>query len=459
VKHDRSSDLEPQASPPDPSESTFLPFNSPNSAETTTSSGKRLFDDEIRTRQRTGIHWIVASGLVLVFGLGGWYAYHTTLQPTLEPLRVATVPVEREDVEVTVTATGVVELGGQQTFKAPTDVTVESVAVQERQRVNAGEVLIVLRDRDLQRELSQAIVQAQQARNTYNREQERVEERQNRLARAQEQLQESQALLDQGFISEDEYRVDQNAVEDAESNLRDADVSLANAELGLRSLEAQVQTLRAQVADTRIVAPFDAVILNIDVNPGDGVQQEGQLLTIGDPTQETVRLQLLALDALRVRENMPARISMIGPNARTFTGRIVTVAPQAVSSDSNSGRNDPTRVEAQVRLDAPSQTLIPGSEVSIEIVLDSSRDAMTVPITAVQMDGSSPYVWIRDEEGTAQRRSVELGLQNVEQAEIRSGLTAGDEVVPVLPANAELIPDTPLISPDLPDAPEAEATP
>lgn len=441
MKHDMPSDLEPQQSPSDLSESDSL--------ENVAITGLGLLDDEVDTRQRAGIRWIIASGLVLLCGLGGWYAYQTFLRAPAEPVQVTTIPVQREDVEVTVTAAGTVELGGQQTFKAPADVTVGAVAVEERQRVNAGDVLIVLRDRNLQRELNQAIVEAQQARNTFNRERERIQERQNRLARAQERLRESQELLDQGFISEEEYRSDQNAVEDAESSLRDAEVALANAELELRSWEGQVRTLQAQVADTQIVAPFDAVILNIDVNPGDGVQQEGNLLTIGDPNQETVRLQLLALDALRVRVNMPARVSMIGPNAQTFTGRVVSVSPQAVSSENNnSGQNDPTRVEAQVRLDAPSEALIPGSEVSVEIVLESSPDAITVPITAIQMDGGSPYVWVKDQDGTAQRRSVQLGLQSVEQAEIRSGLAAGDEVVPVLPADVELVPGTPLATPN-----------
>nr|WP_242035836.1 MULTISPECIES: efflux RND transporter periplasmic adaptor subunit [unclassified Leptolyngbya] len=338
-------------------------------------------------------------------------------------------------------------MGGQQTFKAPTDVTVEAVAVNERQRVAKGEVLLVLRDRNLQQQLNQARVDVQKSRNTFNRERERIQERQGRRARAQERVQESQSLLDQGFISEDDFRGDQNALEDAESSLRDAEVDLANAELELRNDELQLQTLQAQLADTRIVAPFDAVILNVLVNPGDGVQQEGELLTIGDPTQEMVRLQLLTLDAQRVRPNMPVRVSVIGPNARTFAGRIADVAPQAAApSANNSGRNDPTTVEARVVLDAPSQTLIPGSDVSVEIILERSRNAIAIPITAVQ-NGDSPYVWVRGEDGTAQRRSVVLGLQSVEQVEIRSGLAPGDQIIPVLPSGVTLTPGTPLTAP------------
>jgi len=248
VNHDASSDLEPQEHP---SETEF--------PEKKSVEGFGLLDDEIEARQRTGVRWIVASGLVLALGLGGWYAYRSWLQAPPEAIAVTTIPAQREDVEITVTAAGVVELGGQQTFTAPTDVTVEAVPVQEGQRVSAGEVLIVLCDREFQQDLNRAIIQTLQARNQFTREQERIQERQNRLARAQERLQESQALLDQGFISEDEFRADQNTVEDAERALRDAEVALANAELELRSGEAQVRSYEAQVADTRIVAPYDAV--------------------------------------------------------------------------------------------------------------------------------------------------------------------------------------------------------
>lgn len=435
MKPDLSSDLEPQQ-PPD-------------SPENTPVTGLGLLDEDVDSRQRAGVRWIIGPGLVLLLGLGGWFAYQRSFRAPVEPVRVATTPAKRQDVEVIVTGSGVVELGGQQTFKAPTDVTVEAVAVKERQRVAEGEILLVLRDRTLQQQLNQARVEVQKARNEYNRGRERVQERQSRRARAQERLRESQALLDQGFIAEDEFRVDQNTLEDAESNLRDAEVTLANTELELRNHELQLQTLQAQLADTQIAAPFDAVILNVHVNPGDGVQREGNLLTIGDPTQETVRLQLLTLDAQRVRPNMPVRVSVIGPNARPFTGRVVMVSPQAdTSSNENSSRNDPTTVEARVVLDAPSQTLIPGSSVSVEIILERSRNAIALPITAVQMDEASPYVWVRDEDGTAQRRSVVLGLQSVEQVEIRSGLAPGDEVIPVLPPDVTLTPGTPLASPE-----------
>ncbi|MEB3359143.1 MAG: efflux RND transporter periplasmic adaptor subunit [Synechococcales bacterium] len=410
-----------------------------------------LFADEATTKRRAGVQWLVASGLLLVAGLGGWFAYETWLRQPPMPVSVVTAPAQIDDLEITVTESGMVQLGGQQTFKAPEDATVENIFVEEGQRVSEGEVLLVLRARDLQQQLDNAQVDEQIARNELERDRERIQEQQAKLNRARDRLQESQDLLNQGYISEDEYLTDQNNAEDALSALRDAEVRLTNSELKLRNEELQVRNLQAQLKDTQILAPFDAVILDIEVNPGDGVQQEGELLTIGDPQQEAVIMQLNALNALDVKVNMPVRVSMIGPDPQTFTGRIYQVSPLAIAR-SNNNNDDQATIKAVVILDAPSQTLIPGSTVSVEIILDQRTGVVTVPIAAVHTDGGSPYVWVKDQDDTAQQRSVVTGLQNVEVVEITSGLMDGDEVVVNVPPDVPLTPGTPLADPGATEA-------
>ncbi|NER82848.1 MAG: hypothetical protein F6K42_25495, partial [Leptolyngbya sp. SIO1D8] len=85
--------------------------------------------DESTQRQRAGLRWIVGSGLVLIVGVGGWFAYQTFWRQPPTPVEVITAPVTRSDLEDPITEAGVVELGGQQTFKAPGDVTVQAVLV------------------------------------------------------------------------------------------------------------------------------------------------------------------------------------------------------------------------------------------------------------------------------------------------------------------------------------------
>ena len=393
--------------------------------------------------------WIVGSGLLLAAGLAGWVGYNTFLKSSADPIAIPTTPVQIGSIELTITESGTVELGGQQTFKAPSDVTVEAVPVQERQHIEAGAVLLVLRDRALQRELNNQRVENQKADNTLARKREIIQEKQEKLKTAQERFADSQSLFDRGFISKDEYRQDRQAVDDALSAFKDAQVELTNVELDVRNHQLTLQNIRAQLTDNQITSPIDAVVLKVEVKPGDGVKQEGRLLTIGDPTKETVRLQLSTLNAARVNVNMPVRVSMIGPNPQVFTGYISRVSPQAVSENGGNsfgrGGEQQGKVEAEAILDTASDgALIPGSAVSVEIILEQRQAVVTVPLMAIQNQGGDPFVWLKDQDDRAQKQAVTVGLQNLQAAEIISGLQAGDEIVPALPPGLELTPGAPL---------------
>lgn len=425
------------ASPP-------LPPLSPPIEETPPPENSDILS-EPDSQQRSGLRWIIGSGLVALVGIGGWLGYQTLGRPPSAPIEVVTVPATRENLEVTITEAGVVELGGQQTFKAPSDVTVQAVLVEERQRVSAGQVLIELRDRTLQQTLDDQLVENRINQLTLQRDREILEERRSRLAEADARLQDSQELLDQGYISEDDFRQDVRAVEDARSSVRDAEVQLAQTELQTQQDQVKTDNIRLQLEDNQILSPIDAIVLKVDVKAGDGVEREGRLLSIGDPAQEIIRLQLTTLNAGKVAINQPVRVRLIGPNPEAFPGRIARVSPQAVSE--NADNAEQATVEAEARLNQSSDILIPGSAVSVEIILNQRPNALVIPVTALQRDAANPYVWVRDADNTAQQREIETGLETLEAIEVVAGLQPGDEVIVSLPPDETLTPGQPLMDP------------
>lgn len=418
--------------PPD-SQPDFSTSNPPAEADLApglgADSGPPLFDDGlVDDKQRRGLGWILASSLLLALALGGWWGFATWQRRTTDPVAVTTTTPSRETLETRVDASGVITLGNQQTLTAPDDVTVEAVLVTERQAVAAGAVLLRLRDRNLEQQLDEQMIQSTILQLDHQRQQEVLQERLRDVQRAEERLVESRQLVEQGYISEDDYERDRNALESAQSDLRESQIGLQKAELEEQKNQATIANIQARMADNNIVAPFDAVVLNIDVAPGDGVPREGALLTIGDPTQEMVRFTLITLDAGKVSVNMPVRVSMLGPNPQNYPGRVVSIAPQAVSEDGNnsSGQAD---VQAVARLDRPSGALIPGSSVNVEIILTQQQNALSVPIGTIQQDGETPYVWVVDGNDKAQRRQVTPGMETLDAIEITSGLEETDQVI------------------------------
>ena len=423
------------SSPPATNEATA---DAPDSSSTNVKDFPDLFGDDLPpAKHRSRGVWLIAGGLLLLVALGGWWSYRTWQKRNLDPVRVTIAPPTRTTLENRVDASGTVTLGNQQTLTAPEDVTVEAVLVSERQSVATGEVLLRLRDRNLEQQLDEQLIQESILQLDYQRQQEILAELQRNVQQAQERLAESRDLATAGYIPDDELENDRKALESAQSELRTAQVELQKQALERQKNQATIANLRARMADNNIVAPFNAVVLNINVSPGDGVPREGKLLTIGDPTKEMVQFNLMTLDAGKVSVNMPVRISMIGPNPQKYPGRVVSLAPQAVADDGNNSTQ--ASVQALAQLNQPSRVLIPGSAVSVEIILEQQPDVLSLPLGTLHPEGGDLYVWVTDADGKARKRQVTTGMETLDAIEITSGLAATDQVIINAPPGQDLV--------------------
>jgi HlyD family secretion protein len=445
---------------------------------------------------RSKATWLLLSmGIVSLSG-GGWGGYAYFINSTKPPISVSLFPVQRGNIETSFTEAGTVELGEQQPLKAPRDVTVEQVLVQEGQRVPSGKTLLVLRDREGQKQFQEQIIDNRKNSETFVRKQSIVAEKLQKLniiqaryreledsfqkgavpeveklRNADKRYQDSQALFQRGLISQDELQADKEKVSDAQAAIKtaqeklqsekdkvdealiaykDAETEQRNALLDVQRGQDKFREAQRLLGDRLVKAPLNSIVLKLNVNPGDGVKTEGKLLTLGDPTKEMVKLQLTTLNAAKVRLNQLVRVSTIGPNAKTFTGRLISLSPQATPPNAeeggagatSGGSDSQARVNATALLDKPSGTLIPGSQVSVEVVLQSRQNVLTIPLEALQQ-GDRPFVWIQDQNGKAQKREITLGLQGLTAAEVKSGIKSGEQIVQP-PPNQTLTPGTPL---------------
>ncbi|MDJ1169543.1 efflux RND transporter periplasmic adaptor subunit [Roseofilum sp. BLCC_M154] len=298
------------------------------------------------------------------------------------------------------------------------------------------------------------------------RYQQRVQEKQADLEDTQEELKNLQELADKGFIAGDRLRSQRQAVRNAEIAVRDAQhqvetetlsldqqklaksnelqTNIANAtsemqssqltvnttQLQLQRQELELRKIEQELQDTLIKAPINGVILGVNVSNGEGVTRGHDLLTLGNPSQEYVRLSLSILNAPKVRLNQPARITIIGPDAPIYEGQVVALSPQAISvSDSEGVGRGLATVSAVVQLNQPTGTLIPGSQVNVEIILDQRQDVVVISLESLQKSGKNSFVWVKDQQGLAQKREVTLGLEGLETVEVLSGLEPGDQVI------------------------------
>jgi HlyD family secretion protein len=359
----------------------------------------------------------------------------------------------------------------------------ELVLARTRDKVVAAREKLAAARRKLE---TDALVALQQQELTLARDRQKIAEAQEKLAAEEQELRKREALEERGFIATSELQQQEEAVRRARSALQEAEATVSASLLKLENLRQQQQTtarerrnkaIRAQaelqeaelavrratrelqrlqidlakiqqrLKNNIITAPIDGKILNVRVQAGDRVTPDKELLTLGNPEQELVVLDLSTLDAARVKVNQKAQISATTANPEVFEGRVQQISPPAEQSKAgaaNPPRHQQDTIPATIQLDRPSGTLIPGSQVKVDVILEQRQDVVALEKEAIQQEELNSFVWVQDKRGTAQKQPIQTGLEGATEVEITSGLTVGDEVL--LPQSGTLLePGTPAI--------------
>jgi membrane fusion protein (multidrug efflux system) len=271
---------------------------------------------------------------------------------------------------------------------------IQSVYVQEGERVGAGQVLA--RFESSQQESGRRGAEADR------------EAARSQLQTAQWAADQSAALFKAGAIAEQENRAAQQAV--------------VAAQAAVAASEARLRTASAVSSDTRVLAPSSGIIDRRTVQPGERVSVSTPLFTL-------VRNETLELAA-----NVPSRLAnLVQP------GQTVRLSVDNRSVESTVARVSPTvdpvsrSVTVYVRVPNGKGAIKGNTFVSGRIVGDRRAGALLVPTSAIrQAPGteSAPFVW-RIAGGALEKRNVTLGVVDdaAGVAEVTEGLAAGDRVI------------------------------
>ncbi len=378
------------------------------------------------SRKRLRLPIIIAC-LVLV--TLAWVWMQKVRGPVLPAYQVTAGPLVQ-----TVVATGrVAAVSRAQVGSQVTGVLLER-RVKEGDRVQAGDVLAVLRADDLEaalREAQAALAQLRQS--TRPQAQASLRAAEASLAQASREARRRRDLFQRGMIPREameQAEQSETAARTAAEQARLAVRALAEGNPGEAAARARVASARAQLDKTTIRAEVDGVVLTRNAEPGDLVQPGRVLFEIaraGDteilmPVDEK-NLEVLAIGqaATSIADAYPAH---------PFPARLSFIAPAV----------DPQRGTVDVRLtvDPVPGFLRQGMTVSVNVETGRRARAIVVPNDALaSVDGRHALVWLV-EDGRAVRRRIQLGLRGLTRTEVLAGLQAGDWVL--ADARAELEP-------------------
>lgn len=194
--------------------------------------------------------------------------------------------------------------------------------------------------------------------------------------------------------------------------------------LRLDRLKAQLQLddMKRQIEEATLRAPFDGVITSLHVAEGDQVQEYASVLTIADPSELELHVELSSEDDFRrVTPGQRARLEI--DRSRQGWATITQVPTYTQRNATGANRDRRVRLEIETPgLLAMNQT------VTTVITLQEKTDAVIVPNAAIREFMGRTYVRVL--EGDARREiDVEIGIRTPTHTEILRGIEPGTVVI------------------------------
>jgi multidrug efflux system membrane fusion protein len=340
---------------------------------------------------------VVAGGVTWYWTHGSEPAQTARARP---PVPVSIASAEIKDVPIYLTGLGTVQATFTVGIHSQIDGKLQDVLFTEGQRVKKGELLAKIDPRLFQAALDQAKAKRAQDEAT--------------LAGLEKDLARFKTLGTRGF--ETQQNIDQQT----------AKVDTTRA--AIVADEAAIETAQTQLDYTEIRAPSDGRMGVRMVDPGNVVRaSDSGSIAVLVQAQPAIVLFTLPADTL---DDVRAAIARGTVEAQAYdrnnkvllsTGTLATI-DNLIDQTTASYRLKATFANEDERL-------WPGQFVNARLLVDTRKNAITVPNAAIQRGPKGPFVWVVSEKKTAVARSIAMGPSGPAVTVVDSGVEEGDQVI------------------------------
>jgi membrane fusion protein (multidrug efflux system) len=256
---------------------------------------------------------------------------------------------------------------------------VETILVEEGDRVQEGQPLAQLDTDALELTLQEREVNMNSLESNYNR---------------------SRELLDQELLSSQEFEQTKFQYEAAAT---------------------QYESAKLQLEYATIRSPFSGIITERLVEVGNLVNANDVVFRTADLDPLLARIYVPEKDIGQVRPGQSVRINVEG-SEQTHTGRVALISPIV---DPESGT-----VKVTVEIRDRMGTLRPGMFTTVNLVIAIQENVLQVEKKALVAEAEGSYAFLF-QDGTAEKRLLEIGIAEGDYVEVLSGLSDGDSIITV----------------------------
>jgi RND family efflux transporter MFP subunit len=370
-----------------------------------------------KPRRRYGGALFGASALLLLLGglgIGGWHHYQaelalaTTAQEIQSAVPVVRVAVVRaSDAKITVSLPATTTAFEAANIFARTNGYIEKRYVDIGDRVKAGDLLADITAPELDHQITQAKATLAQNQSTLQQTQASRDLADVTNGRDSKLVKQGWLTLQQGDNDRLTLQAQQAAVGVAQSNIA--------------AQEAQIRVLEQEKAYQRVIAPFDGVITQRNID-------NGSLVTSGS----TFMYTLMHPDVIRTQVFVPQDEAFgLGPGVdavvrvpeipdRGFPGKVTRIA-SALQPGSRT-------LLTEIDVPNPDGALSPGIYCTVELYIPRKTPSMIIPADAVVFDQDGLHVAVV-ENGAAHLRKITIARDFGTEVEVHDGVKPGDQVI------------------------------
>jgi RND family efflux transporter MFP subunit len=230
-------------------------------------------------------------------------------------------------------------------------------------------------------------------------------------------------LVEKGWVTPQQGTIDVQTLK-----AREAAVGVAQA--NVHAQEAQLQVLQQQKTYQGVVAPFDGVITQRNIDVGSLVQADATsgtfMFTVMRSNLMRIQLYVPQSEAVGVAPGVDAVLRVPEIPDRTFPGKVTRIA-DALQPGTRT-------LLTEIDVPNPDGSLSPGMYGTVELHIPRRTPALLISADAIIFNGDGLHVAVV-ENGTAHLRRVEIARDFGREVEVRDGLRAGDQVILNAPVN------------------------
>ena len=345
----------------------------------------------------------IVFALIALFIIGTFVFLYEKSKP--EKIEYNEIAVGRGDIQRTTVLTGKIVPRNEVLIKPQINGIISELLKQAGEQVQEGEVIAKLKVIPDMNSLSSA--------------QSRVRLAEINLKQAQTNYEREKSLYDKKLVSDEEYEQVLQAYNQAKEEK-------AAAQDALEVIRDGVSSSNAKGSSTLVRSTISGLILDIPVKVGNSVIQ-ANTLNEGTTVATVANMSDLIFDGNidetevgALSEGMPMIITIGALQNYSFDATLEYIAPKAVE---NNGTNQ-FEIKAAVVVDQEGK-IRSGYSANAEIVLEHKEDVLFIPESALEFEGDSTFVYIKNGDEYI-RTKVGTALSDGVNIEVTDGLKEGD---------------------------------